>query len=214
MDDDAVIGAFGEEDAARLTGLSVGQLRRWDRSGFLRPSYGADNRRLPFSRVYSFRNIVSLRVLSDLRNKHKVSMQHLRKVSQKLAEFGDARWTSATLYVLGRRVVFTDPRTSERKEIVTGQRVLDIPLRVAISDTRSAIRSLNERGDDEKGKIVRARFVLQNEPVFAGTRIPVAAVNRYLASGYTPSDVVREFPDLTLEDVDAARDCVGSSFAA
>ncbi len=27
-----IIGAFGEADAARLTGLTIGQLRAWDRS--------------------------------------------------------------------------------------------------------------------------------------------------------------------------------------
>ncbi|WP_165455823.1 DUF433 domain-containing protein [Paracoccus subflavus] len=205
MDDDSVIGAFGEEDAARLTGLSVGQLRSWDRSGFLHPSYAAENRRLPFSRIYSFRDIVSLRVLGELRNKHMVSMQHLKKVSHKLSGFGDSKWTATTLYVLGKRVVFIDPRTNERKEIVSGQRVLDIPLRIAISDARSAIRSLNEREQGEKGKIVHARFVLQNEPVFAGTRVPVAAVKRYLDAGFSAAEIIKEFPVLTLDDIEAAK---------
>src|SRR4051794_25525186 len=101
-----VVGAFGEDAAARLSGLSVNQLRTWDRTGFFTPSYAESNRRLPYSRIYSFRDLVSLRVLGRLRNEFEVPLQHLRKVSEKLAALGDERWTGCTLYVLGRRVVF------------------------------------------------------------------------------------------------------------
>jgi uncharacterized protein (DUF433 family) len=204
MDDNNVIGAFGEEDAARLTSLSVGQLQLWDRSGFLKPSYAPEDRHLPYSRVYSFRDIVSLRVLGQLRNAYKVPMQHLRKVSYTLAHLGDAKWTAATLYVLGKRVVFTDPRTNEFKEVVSGQRVFDIPLKAAISDTRKAIQDLNIRDAKQTGRIVQAKFVMQNEPVFEKTRIPVAAVQRYLAAGYTSAGIIAEFPSLTDEDIIAA----------
>ena len=206
MSSSNVVGAFSAEATARLTGLSVTQLKLWDRDGFLKPSYAAENRHLPYSRVYSFRDIVSLRVLGQLRNVHKVPMQHLKKVSRKLADFGDEKWTATTLYVLGKRVVFDDPRSNERKEIVSGQRVFDIPLKLAISDTHEEIDRLNRRDADKVGHIVRERFVMQNEPVFDGTRIPVAAVRRYLAAGYSADQIISEFPQLTLDDVDAARD--------
>lgn len=205
LSQDHVIGAFSEADAARLSGLTIGQLRSWDRKGFVRPSYAEENRNLPYGRVYSFRDVVSLRVLRQLRNVHKVPLQHLRKVSETLAHFGDAKWTATTLYVLGKRVVFTDPRTDQRVEVVSGQRVFDIPLRVAISDTRKAIAKLNHRDESERGSVVHGRFTLQNEPVFEGTRIPVAAVKRYLNAGYSPDAIVREFPDLTFADIEAAR---------
>lgn len=200
-----VVGAFSEEHAEKLTGISRHQLRRWDRTGFLRPSYGHTDRHEAFSRIYSFRDLVALRVLNDLRNNKKVPLQHLREVSRQLAHLGDAKWTSTTLYVLGRRVVLEDPTTKQRSEIVSGQGVLGIPLRVVISDTRKAVRELNLRGADEVGQVVQARFVMQNEPVFAGTRIPVAAVQRYLDAGFTAENIVREYPQLTREDVDAAR---------
>lgn len=209
-----VIGAFGEDAAARLSGLSLAQLRMWDRTGFMRPSFADENRRQPFSRVYSFRDIVSLRVLGRLRNELGVPLQHLRQVSEKLASMGDAKWTATTLYVLGKRVVFDDPRSKERKEIVSGQRVFDIPLRVAISDTRQAIGSLNERGTEDAGKVDRDKFVMQNDPVFSGTRIPVAAVQRYLAAGFEPSQIISEFPGLTEADVKAAKEFGDGSRAA
>lgn len=205
MSRDHVIGAFSEADAARLSGLTVGQLRSWDRKGFMQPSYAEENRSLPYSRVYSFRDIVSLRVLGQLRNVYKVPLQHLRKVSETLAHLGESRWTATTLYVLGKRVVFTDPRTDERVDVVSGQRVFDIPLRAAISDTRKAIADLNQRSESEIGRVVHGRFTLQNEPVFEGTRIPVATVKRYLNADYPPDLIMREFPDLTLADIETAR---------
>lgn len=205
MTGENVIGAFSEEHAQRLSGVSRHQLRRWDRIGFLRPSYGWENRRSPYSRIYSFRDIVSLRVLNDLRNNKGVSLQHLREVSDALAHLGDDKWTATTLYVLGRHVVFVDPRTQHREEVVSGQQVFDIPLRVVIADTRKAIQELNRRGSGEIGHIVRGRFVMQNEPVFARTRIPVATVRRYLKAGYSDEKIIREYPELTVADIAAAR---------
>jgi uncharacterized protein (DUF433 family)/DNA-binding transcriptional MerR regulator len=205
MADENIIGAFSEEHAERLTGISRHQLRRWDRMSFLTPSYGWKDRRSPYSRIYSFRDIVSLKVLNDLRNKKGVSLQHLRQVSKRLAHLGDSKWTATTLYVLGKRVVFEHPGTSEREEVVSGQRVLNIPLRIVISSTRQAIKDLNQRGPREVGKIVQGRFVMQNEPVFAGTRILVAGVKRYIAAGYASAKVIREYPELTIADLEAAR---------
>lgn len=205
MNDDNVIGAFSEEHAERLTGISRHQLKSWDRDGFFEPSYAFENRRAAYSRIYSFRDIVSLRVLNDLRNEKGVSRQHLKEVSRKLTHLGDAKWTATTLYVLGKRVVFEDPRTHVKEEIVSGQQVLDIPLRVVIASTRKAVQEMNWRGPAEVGVLIRRRFVAENQIVFAGTRIPVAAVKRYLNAGFSVEDVLSEFPALTRADVRAAK---------
>ncbi len=214
MIDDKVIGAFSEADAARLSGLTLGQLRSWDRKKFLQPSYAEANRRLPYSRIYSFRDIVSLRVLGQLRNVHKVPLQHLRKVSEHLAHLGDSKWTAITLWVIGKRVVYADPRTDQRTEIVSGQQVFDIPLRVVITETKTAIAKLNMRGTAEIGRVVHGKFTLQNEPVFEGTRIPVATVRRYLDAKFEPVAIMREFPSLTLADIDTARSYPSGLMAA
>jgi uncharacterized protein (DUF433 family)/DNA-binding transcriptional MerR regulator len=211
---DNVIGAFSETDAARLSRLSVGQLRSWDRKGFVQPSYADSDRSLPYSRIYSFRDLVSLRVLGQLRTVYKVPLQHLRRVSEMLAHLGDSKWTVTTLYVLGKRVVFDDPRSSQRTEVVSGQRVFDIPLRVVVSDTKKAIADLNHRSEAERGKVVHGKFILQNEPVFEGTRIPVSAVKRYLAAGFSSDAIMTEFPDLTLADIITARDSDNGQTAA
>jgi uncharacterized protein (DUF433 family) len=46
--------------------------------------------------------------------------------------------------------------------------------------------------------------VTHNTPVVAGTRIPTAAVRRFHEAGYSPSQIMREYPSLTPEDVKAA----------
>jgi uncharacterized protein (DUF433 family) len=197
-----IIGAFSEEQAARLSKVSIHQLRSWDREGFFRPSF-ADLKHVPFGRVYSFRDIVSLRILNDLRNDKHIPLQHLREVSEKLSHLGEDKWTATTLYVLGKRVVYVDPRNSLRQEVVSGQRVFEIPLRVVISSTRRAVLELNHR-DEQVGKITRARFVAQNEPVIAGTRIPVSVIRDLSMAGYSPREIIREYPGLQEADIVAA----------
>ena len=45
---------------------------------------------------------------------------------------------------------------------------------------------------------------LGGKPVIKGTRIPVALVVELVAYGLKPSEIIREYPKLTLEDVKAA----------
>lgn len=52
-------------------------------------------------------------------------------------------------------------------------------------------------------RIVVDTQVMHGKPVIAGTRIPVYAVLNLLAGGFSPEQVVKEYPDLTLEDVQA-----------
>ena len=64
--------------AAALTGVSRKTLENWDRRGFLKPSIkGA--RGHGFSRVYSFRDLIAIRVADDLRRRG-IDVRHLRLV--------------------------------------------------------------------------------------------------------------------------------------
>lgn len=202
MEDNNIIGAFSEEQAAELSGVSANQLRRWNEMGFFRPAFGVRQKRVPYGRIYSFRDIVSLRVLYVLRNEERISLRHLKEVSEKLSHLGDARWTATTLFVFGKKVVVSDgPR--RRREIVSGQHVLDIPLKIVIANTRKAVAEMNNR-ERKLGTISRARFIAQNEPVISGTRIPVSAIQDFASAGYSREEIMREYPDLRPADIDAA----------
>ena len=49
------------------------------------------------------------------------------------------------------------------------------------------------------------RGVHASAPVFAGTRIRVATVQRYLQQGYRTEAILEAFPDLSVADVEEAR---------
>lgn len=208
-----VFGAFGEEHAAELAGVSRRVLRTWDKTGLLRPSYGAATG-LPYGRVYSFRDLVSLRVLAQLRFVHKVPMAHLQDVFRDLSKKSDAPWASTTLEVLNRRVVIRDPGAPHKREAGGRQRVLNIPLRVVIRSVRDAVATLNRRGDDEVGKVIQTRFIAENQPVLAGTRIPIAAIKSFADAGYDAKAIQREYPELTAADIKAAVAYSGVAAAA
>ena len=202
MSDDNVIGAFSEEQAASLSGVSRIQLRKWDRDGFFGPSFGSEPD-IPYGRIYSFRDLVSLRILNDLRNNIGCTLQHLKEVSETLSHLGDAKWTATTIYVLGKKVVLKNPRTRRNEEVVSKQQVLDIPLRVVIANTRRAILDLNNR-ESEIGKVEHGRFTAQNQPVISGTRIPVSVIKEFVDAGFSTQKIIREYPGLTEADIEAA----------
>ncbi len=202
--EEVVVAAFSDEQTARLTGLSVSQLRNWDQTGFFEPSMAAQNRRVSYSRVYSFADLLSLQVLKNLRNDIGCSLQHLREVKGQLAELGDIKWSDTTLYVLGKRVVFHDDRRDEYYEPVSNQKVMKIPLRIVRSDMRNAVQDLWTREEDMYGQTVKARRVVHNEVVFAGTRITVKSVIDFVSAGFTVEQIIREFPTLTQLDIETA----------
>lgn len=153
---------------------------------------------------YSFKDVVALRVLDVLRNQFSVPLPHLRQVSEQLSHLDDERWTKTTLYVLNKKVVFSDPETGQPREILSGQFVVGVVLAEVMSDTKSAIEKLNMREEKEIGAITRNRRVVRNASVIAGTRIPTAAVKQFHDAGYSVAQIIQEYPDLTEQDVKAA----------
>ena len=204
LDDDVVIAAFSEEQVERLTGISKRQLRYWDRTDFFKPALANDNRRVAFSRIYSFRDVASLRVLNVLRNQYNVPLQHLRKVAEELPQMPYAKWTSTELFVLNRRVVFVEPGTDQYREILSKQYVIGIPLGVVVSDTKRDAAKLQERDQENVGKVARARNVRHNALVIAGTRIAVETIKRFAEDGYSIGQIMQEYPTLTEADIRAA----------
>lgn len=199
-----IISAFTEEQAARLTGVTTHRLRHWDRTQFFVPSLAADNRRTPFSRVYSFRDLLSLQVLRSLRDDAGCSLQHLRQVRDRLTGLGPDLWSRTTLYVLNKKVVFYDPVVDALREPVSGQLVLQIPLHVVSTGMEGRVKALAVRQLAELGRVERKRSVRHNAAVIAGTRITVGAIKRMHEDGLTPTQIIAEFPSLTEADITAA----------
>jgi uncharacterized protein (DUF433 family) len=198
-----IVAAFTEDQVTRLTGVSKRRLRWWDGQGFFLPALAHEDRSLPNSRLYSFRDIVAPRVLSRLRNEHKVPLQELKRVKKALSHLGDDVWTHTTLFVNGKKVAIRNPKSGMIEDVVGGQGVIKIALTVVASDMRKPVDALRERRPETVGRITRERGLLNGRPVLAGTRIPVGSVKAFAEAGYSEKDILREYPTLTIGDVRA-----------
>jgi uncharacterized protein (DUF433 family) len=203
MTDMNIIAAFDEEYASKLSGVSKSQLSYWARSGFFQPAHAREGF-ASFARIYSFKDIVALKVLNTLRNQFHVSLQHLRDVSEKLSHLADNKWTGVKLYVVNRRVVWIDPGTERPQEIASGQFVVPVVLDEVVNHTKKDLAKLKGRDEATVGRIGRGRHVNHNAPVIAGTRVPVSAVRAFADAGYSVEGILAEYPDLTKADVQAA----------
>ena len=209
-----IISAFTEEQVERLTGISKRQLRYWDKTDFFTPAFASENRRVAYSRIYSFTDAASLRVLNVLRNQYRVPLQHLRAVAKELPQMSTDKWTKTELFVLNRRVVFAEPGTNKYREIVSRQYVIGIALNVVLSDTERDVEDLNRRDESMIGKVTRSRNVCHNSWVIAGTRIPVVAIKQFAKKGYSISQIRDEYPTLTKADIESAIRYEGDGIAA
>ncbi|MER8712857.1 DUF433 domain-containing protein [Mesorhizobium sp. M0228] len=203
-DSKTLVSAFTEDHVERLTGVSKRQLRYWDNDQFFVPTLAYADRSRPYSRLYSFRDVVSLKVLNELRNESRVPLDHLREVKEKLSHLGDDMWAKTTLYVLKKRVVVDNPKTRAKEEVVSGQGVLQIPLKVVTGDMKEAVKQLSHRDASSIGKFDRRRGVAHNQLVIAGTRIPVRSVKAFADAGYSVEKIAKEYPTLTEDDIRAA----------
>ena len=69
---------FTAEQASRLTGCTPSQLRYWDKVRLIRPSIQQTGGRPGVRRVYSFRDLVMLRVVKSLKD-NGLSLQRIRR---------------------------------------------------------------------------------------------------------------------------------------
>lgn len=204
MPNDSVIGAFSAEYAAKITGLTARQLAYWNNSGFFKPSIfmGADSER-PLQ-IYSFNDLVGLRVIAVLIKIHKISLRTLRKVAEQLEKFSKTPWSNLKIMVCNKEVSFINPTTGLGQGALTKQGVF-VEIIDEIKNVSEAAKRLNKRTDDQIGVIEKHRNVVHNVPVFAGTRVPVRAVKRFLDAGYSPSQILEEYPSLNLADIESVQ---------
>jgi DNA-binding transcriptional MerR regulator len=196
-----VIRAFSAEHMAIITGLSARQIRYWDQTDFFTPSFVLSSAG-DVIRMYSFRDAVSLRTLAVLKARHNVSLQHLRKIAKKLSEYSDAPFAELKLYVHDRKVYFDEPETGRTRGVLSAQYEL-LPIIDVMNDVKRAVADLATRRECDYGRSARRRNISHNAEVIAGTRIPVRAIRHFLEDGFTFDAILREYPTLTREDVQA-----------
>jgi uncharacterized protein (DUF433 family) len=198
------IRAFTVEQVCHLTGLKPGSLRYWDQTGFFSPSV-LDTPGVPYGRIYSLRDVVGLRVIAILRKRYEVPLQELRRVGAWLHNHYEEPWSALRFYVGGRKIFFEDPDTLE---VIAGrpmgQSAFPIEMERVAREVNEAVRAMRTRSEDQIGQIQQRRHIVHNTPVVAGTRVPAADIWQFHDAGYTPDQIIREFPTLTIRDVEAA----------
>ena len=138
---------FSSEQASQLARVPVQRLNEWDKTGFLTASIPAKRRGV--SRRYTFRDVVALRVATELRDAG-VSLQMLRKVVAYLR----ARDGLSATEVLARTNLVTDGvRVYEVAgdvsiQIPSGQRMMNVTivrLDQLVSEVQRKARALRSR---------------------------------------------------------------------
>jgi DNA-binding transcriptional MerR regulator len=197
--------AFTSGHVSALTGLSDRQLRDWDNRGLFQPAYAEDDRRRPYSRVYSFRDVVGLRTIALLRKQYRVPYKEVEAVGRWLSERYATPWASLRFFVADRKILFEEPESGLRYHArPPHQAALAIELRSIEHEMKEAAKKLRIRKAADVGKIGRHRYVAHNADVLAGTRIPTAAIWDFHQAGYDTAGILSQYPTLSDADIEAA----------
>lgn len=198
-----LVKVFTDEQAARLAHISLDQIRYWDQTHFFEPSIAFENRRVAFSRIYSFDDVVALRVLGELRNVYDVPLQHLRSVRDKY-QMDQSAWAEEELYVHKKRVYFKNERGNFVNSDTDEETLPHIPIPKVNADVKAEAAQLRIRSTELTGHKTKARSVTRAAEVFEGTRIPIDMVKEYFDEGLTQADILKDYPTLTKQAIDAA----------
>ncbi len=192
-----LIAFFTDEQAARLARISVRQLRYW-RGGDGQPpvffsEYSAD---ADGGSVSTFRDVVALRTLGMLRRR--LPLQELRKIGEWLHVEYESPWSSLRFSVRGKEILFEEPETGAQFAVTPrGQKVLSFEMEQIAHDLTGDIQRLFQRSTEQRGRINKRGLI-------DGTRIEAATIWKFMAEGFDTEKILREYPTLSADDVQAA----------
>lgn len=205
--------AFTLGQVVRLNALSRRRLLYWIEKGVISVDIEAKRPRGPI-RLFSFRNLLEVRVALWLRDK--LSLQLIRKILERLRAQGfEHPLSTITFGVIESEslddshphydVALQYPDGSWEQWRAPGQlfMALTVPIQRLETGLRNAIEVDRQR-HRRVGAVERRRGVLGSAEVVAGTRIPIGAIWRLHEAGYTADRIVENYPSLELKDVEAA----------
>lgn len=206
-----LLRSFSIDHASRVTELSKLRLERWDRLGLFSPeSIDPSDKGNPYSRVYTFNDLVGLRTLAILVGKYRVPLPEIRGAYRRLSQLVKNPWADTPLSVCKRQIVFD--LQGQPRNVTDGQAVLKhIPLPEIADEVAKRTEALRIRRKDQIGMTERRKFFAHNATVLAGTRIPVRAVESFIDEGYSDKAIVDEYPSLSPRDIAMVRRMMGAS---
>ena len=191
-----------DDRAARLAGVSIRQVRYWEKARLVHPSISRQLSPRNTVRLFGFTDLLQLLVVAELRDR--LPLQHIRRVVGHLRGRGyEEPLRQLVFATVGKELYFQHPDGTWEGGLAPDQVVFHEV--IELEPLRRRIDGVRQRPADTVGEVERARGRLGSKEVFAGTRIPVATVQAYLSRGFSDTDVLREYPDLTSADVETAR---------
>ena len=196
--------ALPDTQARQLAGVSMRRLRYWEQAGLVVPSIKRRLSQHNIVRLYGYQDLLALLVVAALRTDQEMSLQKIRRVVRHLRSRGyQAPLRELRFTTVGGEIYFQHHDGTWEGDLRPDQLVLAEvihmdPLRLRIDEAA-------RRSAGDAGRVDRRRGVHASAPVFAGTRIRVATVQRYLQHGHGTGAILAAFPDLRAEDVDEAR---------
>lgn len=194
-----------ESRAARAAEITLRRMRSWADSGVVQPTVVRELSERSIVRIYDFQATVELMVAAELRRRG-ISQQHLRTVLDDLRSRNvEAPLRQLVFATQGRDLYYQWDDGEWEGGRRPGQGVLAtvmLDLDVVRARVRDAARPSRAQ---VAGTVERRRGRVGSKPVFAGTRIPVATVQGYLAAGFDVDRILDAFPDLLPADVETAR---------
>jgi uncharacterized protein (DUF433 family) len=187
------------EEASRVTELSEQQIRTWHAANVLTPLLVREGSRRARVRLFDFVDLVSLRILAQLRGN--VPSEELRKVQVTLRERPQAEWARLRFAIDNRKLTILD---QAERDTFGDSDPKWIDVRRVASDLRREIERTRSRGPAVVGKIVRDPAVMGGAWVVAGTRIPTEAIWSFHEAGYGTEAIIEQYPRLVSEDVIAS----------
>ena len=202
------IEAFEQGLVGRITRLTRRQLEYWDQIGLVRPSVAghSEGGRLP--RLYSFTDLLKLKVAAEMRRRHVLPGE----IKARIEELQDRGIDDPllTLRIVGDpsgargRAFWIHPNTKRLmswKSVDQEADTYDLPIQDLRTGLVQTIRQLTRR---RPGSPEKVRGVQGSTFVVKGTRVPTRKVFDLVTEGWSTREVVEALPRLTERDVSRA----------
>lgn len=198
---DDVIGVTARR-AAKILNLSLKQLDGWERNGLVRPQMHRQHGGVHV-RTYGLGELVELSVVKQLQDRG-ISISRIRRVVDALHKQAPHPLRQLHWGVEGRDmyVQFDDGGWVGGRRPHQGVIIQTIDLEELRTVAR---RRATQRDEENVGRIEQRANTLGRKKVFAGTRTPVDAIQAYLDRGAGVAEILKAFPHLSSEDIEAAR---------
>jgi DNA-binding transcriptional MerR regulator len=145
---------FTAHQACKFTGCSPRQLRYWDEIGLVRPSVQGTGGRPGVPRLYSFRDLVALRVVKSLLDGG-MSLQRVRRSWEFLTKkAGLTKHLSEVKLVTDGQSIFKICRRDG--EVIDALREGQMAFFVAIDDIATGVETKVREFEDDRERFVRA----------------------------------------------------------